>query len=125
MIFDTDVLIWYFRGNRNARDAVSNARSIAISAVTYMELVQGMKNKAELAQLKKLIETLNIRVIDITPEITKKAMSLVEKYYLSNSMEMADALIAASCLSVNGALYTANDKHYKVVEHLTYNVFRP
>ena len=45
MIFDTDVMIWAFRGNEKALDAIDNAPSRAISAVTYMELLQGVRNK--------------------------------------------------------------------------------
>ena len=41
MIFDTDVMIWAFRGNEKALDAIDRAVMRSISAVTYMELLQG------------------------------------------------------------------------------------
>ena len=52
-------------------------------------------------------------------------MSYVEDFYLSNSFEMADALITATCINFDEPLCTGNDKHYKVVEGLTLDVFRP
>ena len=48
MIIDTDVLIWYMKGNQKARRAINSIESWSISAVNYMELVQGMRNKDEL-----------------------------------------------------------------------------
>ena len=40
MIFDTDVMIWAFRGNDKALDAIDRAVMRSISAVTYMELLK-------------------------------------------------------------------------------------
>lgn len=48
MIVDTDVLIWYLKGNENALEAIEELNKFSISVVTYIELVQGMRNKKEL-----------------------------------------------------------------------------
>jgi len=53
MLVDTDVLIWYFKGNENAYQIIENSSNFFISVVTYMELVQGMRNKKELNNLRK------------------------------------------------------------------------
>lgn len=45
MIIDTDVLIWYMRGNGKAYERIENLNTFDISVITYMELVQGMRNK--------------------------------------------------------------------------------
>ncbi len=66
MIFDTDVLIWYFRGNNKAREAVYETSEIGISAVTLMELIQGVRNKQELQLLHKFLTTNSIRVFYLT-----------------------------------------------------------
>ena len=44
MLVDTDVLIWNLRGNRAAAQRLDDAPGFWLSAVTYMELVQGMRN---------------------------------------------------------------------------------
>ena len=49
MLVDTDVLIWYLRGNERAREAIESLPSFSVSVVTYMELVQGMRNQQELS----------------------------------------------------------------------------
>lgn len=125
MVFDTDVLIWFLRGNEKAQKKILSQAPFKISAVTYMELVQGMKNKRELAALKKVIKSLDIETLQIDPEISAQAMSYVEKFFHSDSFAMADALIAATCAKYNEPLCTANNKHYKVVSGLKMDVFRP
>ncbi len=57
MLIDTDVIIWYMRGNTNALKALEKHNGFTISVVTYMELVQGMRNKNELASLRKALKS--------------------------------------------------------------------
>ena len=124
MIFDTDVLIWYLRGNLKATETVIQSLPFSISIVTYIELLQGMRNKQEMMQMKKAFKQMKIRIIPINESISLRAAEFVESYGLSNSMEMADALIAATCIEENKALLTGNDKHYKVIGNLQTNIFR-
>ncbi len=124
LIFDSDVLIWFLRGNENAQKKVLSEAPFKISAVTYMELVQGMKDKRELATFKKLVKNLDIEIVQIDSDISAKAIDYVEEFYLSNSFEMGDALIAATCVRYGETLCTANDKHYKVVSELVLDIFR-
>jgi len=53
LIIDTDVLIWYLRGNTKAKEIVENNIPFSISVVTYMEIIQGMKNKEEFKLFQK------------------------------------------------------------------------
>ena len=55
LIIDTDVLIWYLRGNVNAQKIIHANIPFNISAITYMELIRGMKDKRELNILHKYI----------------------------------------------------------------------
>ena len=125
MIIDTDVMIWFLRGNQKAIDFIMDAMPFSISIVTYMELVQGMRNKRELTKMKKALADMNVEIIPLSEEVSMRAADYVEKYSLSHSMELADALIAATCVAENDTLVTANDKHYKVVQALQMTVFRP
>ncbi len=125
MVLDTDVMIWFLRGNEHALDTVMNVMPFSVSIVTYMELMQGVRNKQELESMKKAFKEMGVRIIPLSESISYRAADYVEKYALSNSMEMADALIAGTCVELNETLITANDKHYKVVDELPINVFRP
>lgn len=125
MIIDTDVMIWFLRGNQKAIDFIMDAMPFSISIVTYMELVQGMRNKRELTKMKKALADMNVEIIPLSEEVSMRAADYVEKYSLSHSMELADALIAGTCVEDNNTLVTANDKHYRVVQELQMTVFRP
>ena len=124
MLIDTDVIIWYMRGNEKAKKLIMDSVGFHISVVTYMELVQGMKNKAELAALRKAMRAWKTDIIYIDQEISSKAMFYVEQHYLSNTLELADALIAATAVSTGFPLVTGNHKHYKVVKELDLKRFR-
>ena len=125
MIIDTDVIIWYMRGNEKAFDLLESRSAFNVSVITYMELVQGMRNKDELILLRKAFKNWNTKLIYINEEISSKAMFYVEQHYLSHSMQIADALIAATAVSLGESLLTGNDKHYKVVKEIDVQVFRP
>ena len=109
MIIDTDVLIWYLRGNKKAKIAVESNIPFSISVVTYMEIIQGMKNKDEFKIFQKQIQRWNIHIIQLSQEISSRAMFYIQEYFLSNSMMLADALIAATIVQNNEVLLTAND----------------
>ena len=125
MLIDTDVIIWYMRGNPNALKAIKQHKGFTISVVTYMELVQGMRNKKELSLLRKALKSWNTKIIYITEEISSKAMFYVEQHYLSHSVELADALIGATAVSHGLSLLTGNDRHYKIVKEIKLSKFRP
>ncbi len=125
MVVDTDVIIWYMKGNRNAFNAIENADALSVSVVTYMELVQGMRNRKELNGLRKALHTWNAKTLYITEEISIKAMFFVEQYFLSHAMLMADALIGATAISHGLPVLTGNDRHYRVLKDLKIQRFRP
>ena len=124
MIFDSDVLIWFFRGNESAKKIVRGNIPFSISAVSYMELLQGALNKQELLGIKKFLEKSETKIIPMNEEITHRAMEYVENYALSDSMELADALIASTAIENNETLCTANGKHYKCVPDLQMDLFK-
>jgi len=57
VLCDTNVLIHAFNGNTTTIEALEEIgfANIVLSSITTMELLQGMGNKAELAQMKKKI----------------------------------------------------------------------
>ncbi len=124
-LIDTDVIIWYLRGNEKAFRTIENLEVFNISVVTYMELVQGMRNKKELNSLRQAIHAWNSKILYITEEISAKAMFSVEQHFLSHSMQLADALIGSTALAHGLPLLTGNDKHYKILKGVQIKSFRP
>ncbi len=123
-LVDTDVFIWYLRGNQRAYKKLHAIGSFNISAVTYMELVQGMRDKNELRIFKKSLKEMDIKTIYISQEISAKAIFYVEEFFLSHALEMADSLIGATASTYGLKLLTANDKHYKMLADVALDVFR-
>ena len=125
MVVDTDVLIWYLKGNENAFEALEELNKFSISVVTYMELVQGMRNKKELNSLRQALKIWNTKIIYISEDISAKAMFFVEQHFLSHAIQLADALIGATAIFCGEPILTANDKHYNVLKDLQIKKFRP
>ena len=84
----------------------------------------GYARQARACKMKKALADMNVEIIPLSEEVSLRASDYVETYSLSHSMELADALIAATCVAENDTLVTANDKHYKVVQALQMTVFR-
>ncbi len=124
ILVDTDVLIWYLRGNEKAYKTIEHLESFTISVVTYMELVQGMRNKEELNSLRQALHAWNCEILYITEEISAKAMFAVEQHFLSHSMQLADALIGSTAIVHGLPLLTGNDKHYKIMKGLLIKRFQ-
>ncbi len=124
VLVDTDVLIWYLRGNEKAYKTIENLESFSISVVTYMELVQGMRNKKELNSLRQALQAWNCKILYISKEISAKAMFAVEQHFLSHAMQLADALIGSTAIVHGLPLLTGNDKHYKTMKGLLIKRFR-
>jgi len=125
MLIDTDILIWYMRGNEKAHALIAAQPGFRISVITHMELVQGMRNKAELRALKKALRAWQTGIIHIDHEISSKAMFYVEQHYLGHALTLADALIAATAVSMGLTLITGNHKHYRIIRDLHISRFEP
>jgi predicted nucleic acid-binding protein len=125
MVIDTDVLIWYMKGNDRAQRAIENSTNFFISVVTYMELVQGMRNKKELSNFRNALHVWNSEILYISEEISIKAMFFVEQHYLSHSFQLADALIGATAIAYRLPILTGNDKHYRILKDIQIKKFRP
>ena len=125
MIFDTDVLIWFLRGNAKAARAVDAEENRSISLVTYMELLQGSKNKQETHEIKAFLKDFGFSTLPLTENIGHRASIYVEEYALSHSIGVADALVAATAVEENEILLSANTKHFKCVKELQLKQFRP
>ena len=125
MIIDTDVLIWYLRGNENAQKALNANIQLKISVINYMELLQGLRDKKEYRILQRYLKDRAIEIIQINENISSRAMFFVEDYCLSHAMELGDAIVAATALESREILLTANEKHYSFIPNIQINKFKP
>lgn len=84
-----------------------------------------MRNKKELKSLRIALRTWQTKILMINEEISARAMFLVERYYLSHSLTLADALIASTAIVYGLPILTGNDKHFRIVKNLELKKFKP
>jgi len=127
MIFDTDVLIWYFRGNQKAREFIAGVpyRDRQVSSLCIMELVQGCRDRQELRTVKEFIRENIAGVIHPDEDISAKAIALLEGHATTDGLRTIDALVVATALREDDALVTANHKHFKKIAGLEVRKFVP
>lgn len=125
MLFDTDVLIWVLRGHAKAAKVVDRAEERSVSIVTYMELLQGARDKREIKAIQSFLADMRFGTLPLTENIGHRASIYVEEYGLAASMSMADALIAATAIEARETLLTGNDKHFRTIRELDLKRFRP
>jgi len=125
MLFDTDVIIWALRGSRKAVTMIDQAPNRLVSAVTWMELIKGVRDKGELRSVKGFLLDLGFEILPISEAVSHRATIYMEEFSLGAGMDLADALIAATATERALKLCTGNHKHYRAIPELVVVVFRP
>ena len=125
ILVDTDVLIWHLRGYPQATRRLDELGTLTLSAVSYLEVLQGMRNKAELVAVKKMLDKRSAKLLPLTEAITLRATELMESLTLSHGLQMGDALIAATAIEHQMPVLTANVKHFGAVSGLQLEAFAP
>ena len=124
MLFDTDILIWVFRGNDKAGRLIENSLDRHISIITYMELLQGARSKKEMGIIREFLAYFTFTMMPLTENIGHRASIYIEEFSLKSGMRIADALIAATAMENSLHLCTGNAKHYKPISDLKLKIFR-
>ena len=118
-VVDTDILIDVARGNDEAIDCLLRLEkdsTLAISAVTQMELIVGCRSKVELRDLERFLD--RYQTLKITHQISDRAIDLLGHCFLSHGLLIADALIAATALVHNQAFITKNQRDFRFIDGL-------
>ena len=123
-MLDTDICIYIIKRKPESvlkRLEMLQPGQLAISAITFAELMNGAKKSQQvegnIAKLNELAELLEIRVFDQKAAVTYgDVRSTLEKK--GNIIGSNDLLIAAHALSLNWILVTNNEKKFKRVDGL-------
>ncbi len=119
LLVDTDILI---DAGREIDQAINflldneEKYQLAISAVTQMELMIGCRNKTELRALEQFLN--RFEIIPLDDLTARTAIELIRTYHLSHGLLIADALIAATAITLQAPLATKNYRDYRFVESL-------
>jgi predicted nucleic acid-binding protein len=125
MLIDSDVLVWLTRGHPAAAARLKQIQPWRISAVTYIELAQGCRDKSELERLKKGLAQRGTIIIAVTEAISERAMQLIDQHTLAIGLQLGDALIAATALEHHLPLLTGNTKHFVSIDGIEIEKFSP
>lgn len=118
ILCDTNIFISAFN---NRADTIAQLEEIGfdnilLSAITVMELYQGMGNKQELAQMKKRIKYYDVLPIDTF--ISEQAIALIAQFKLSHNLQIPDAIIGASAVVYQIDLFTYNYKDFNFMPNI-------
>lgn len=125
MLFDTDIFVWVQRGNLKAATLVEREPRRFLSAQTYLELLQGARNKEEQQTTKQFLADFHFTLLPLTETIGHRAMVYIEEYGLAGGLRAGDALIAATATENNLTLLSGNGKHFKPIHGLRIKIFTP
>ena len=81
-----------------------------------MELIVGCRNKKELQDLEKFLN--RYQILNITSQISARAVDLLARYFLSHGLLIADGLIAATALIHGEAFITKNQRDFRFIAGL-------
>lgn len=119
ILVDTDILIDVANNDATAKTRLtleSQESSLMVSAVTIMELVVGCRNKSEVQTLNRFLS--KFQKMEITSQISDRATQLMQEYFLSHGLLIADALIAATAIENEIPLLTKNQSDFRFIKAL-------
>jgi hypothetical protein len=125
VIFDTDVLIWFFRGNSKAARLLDSSHDREVSIVSLMELIQGARSREEVRVIRRFFPANGFRILPLTESISHLALTTMEDRAVSHGLRLADALIAATVRDTAGELATGNVRHFRAIPGIKVRAFRP
>lgn len=119
VIVDMDVLI---DTSRSIQDAIAciqqleQQSTVALCSITEMELIVGCRNKTELQSFGHFLR--RFQVIKVNEHISDIAIDLLRQYRLSHGLLIADALIAATAISLSVPFVSKNQRDYRFITAL-------
>ncbi len=114
-LLDNNVISQILKGNQTVANFVVGL-DFAICVTVYIEALQGSISNAQKRTIKKLID--NFPLLLITPEVSRRAVELINSYSNSHGLLLADALIAADALENDLTIVTYNADDFKFIQNL-------
>lgn len=113
MIVDTNVLIDFLKGNKDAVEFIDGLPVVRTSVVVVSELYSGVQGKNEMDELEEFLK--HIEPIDVSLKIAKRAGLLRRKFLKSHGIEIPDAIVAATANDLNLPVASLDKKHFSVL----------
>lgn len=116
-MLDTDVSVDIVRGFMPAILWYNGLPEAAVIAgFSYMEVIEGCRDKAEIRRVRMLLSPL--KIVWPSEEDCKQALVDFTQYHLSHRLGLIDSLIAATAIGQGATLCTFNTKHFAAIPGL-------
>jgi predicted nucleic acid-binding protein len=116
-LVDTDILVDFLRGNREAINFVKiYAKNIVLSAISVAEVYAGIRDNKERKELDDFIGLFPI--ISVSFEIAQMGGLYKRDFFKSHNIGIADAIIAATSKTSKLDLKILNIKHFPMFDDL-------
>lgn len=109
-LFDTNILIDYLNGVDAARVELERHSDRLISAVTWMEVLIGVRSDEEEDVVEMFLR--DFTVVDTTRRVAREAILLRRR----SRMKLPDALVWASAQTESALLVTRNTKDFPAAD---------
>lgn len=119
ILVDSDILIDITHQDATAIARLTSESQVAelsITAITVMELIVGCRNKSELATVNRFLT--QFHCLKLTPAVADRATELMQTYFLSHGLRIADALIAATAIENRVPLLSKNQRDFRFIAAL-------
>lgn len=114
-LLDTNVLSKFFAGDADVKNFLGTIE-FAINTIVYIELIQGSIKRQQRELIEKNLVPLTY--FPLTPDISKKAIELINSYSASKGLFLPDALVAATAIEHDLTLVTFNIKDFKFIKEI-------
>jgi predicted nucleic acid-binding protein len=112
-LLDSDVVIWLLRGRQPVVEHVERLAGrgqLLVSAITRAEVTSGMRPGEERATLRLLD---GLTTMPVSGDIADRAGRMLgELRRRGVTVQLPDAIIAATALDAGAELHTCNPRHY-------------
>lgn len=108
-LFDTNILIDYLNGIGAAREEINRYQQVAISAITWMEVMVGT-NPDEETLVRNFLSRFTL--IPLTAKVAERAVEIRR----ATRIRLPDAIIRASAEIENALLISRNTKDFPASE---------
>ena len=109
-VFDTNILIDYLTGIEASRLEIERYDERAISVITCMEVLAGVRNAAEEDVTEMFLR--DFRTVDLTRRIARDAVAIRRHHRI----RLPDAVIWATARSESALLVTRNTKNFPAAD---------
>ena len=114
-LLDSDVIIWHLRGRKEVTEMLMDLQKFGVPACSALSILEVQLGVKKCEEDKTNLFLGSLKICDVNIEIANKAAQIIREHKVKGiTIDLPDAVIAATCLLYDLILVTFNTKHYPV-----------